>query len=493
MEHVFRHRLYGASKRPREESDAEASSFGGDRSADGLINATFDGTPEVSEAAFGIISRIGRDEREQCLGNTGDLATTGVGRLCIIAAPLSCPFICACLHPQRLPLQWRYCGLVFSGVKPCQAEASSRKHETPAPPKCPAEIQGFGVTAAEGESRNLSRSEEEPAESAGDSSGIPVIGLGGSAGSLGSFEVFFAAMPADERSGFRCHPALGARPRESAAGTGGPAHAHEGCAGRGCRARRAELRLRHSSQSVPGHPRRSPLSGRAGQAGRHSDAHRLLLPLAGRRSAAAGDRHPLFRGRLGRDLGSAGDPGRRRTGHRAGPQARPSSTRCRAARLPPDWSITSCRRIGCPRRCWNTSGIPTSAAENRRPSLRPKESREASRTSWPCVLAQTGCDFRCYKKSTILRRIERRMGLHRIADVARVQRPACPGRARGRRVAQGPVDQRHVVLPGRRDVRGTAREGHSAAGRSASRPTNRCGPGSPAAHRARRRTPWRFC
>ena len=33
------------------------------------------------------------------------------------------------------------------------------------------------------------------------------------------------------------------------------------------------------------------------------------------------------------------------------------------------------------------------------------------------VLAQTGCDFRCYKKSTILRRIERRMGLHRISNV----------------------------------------------------------------------------
>ena len=35
------------------------------------------------------------------------------------------------------------------------------------------------------------------------------------------------------------------------------------------------------------------------------------------------------------------------------------------------------------------------------------------------VLAQKGCDFRCYKKSTILRRIERRMGLHRISDLAR--------------------------------------------------------------------------
>ncbi len=35
------------------------------------------------------------------------------------------------------------------------------------------------------------------------------------------------------------------------------------------------------------------------------------------------------------------------------------------------------------------------------------------------VLAQKGSDFRCYKKSTIVRRIERRMGLHRIPDLAR--------------------------------------------------------------------------
>ncbi|MGC2062427.1 MAG: chemotaxis protein CheB [Thermodesulfovibrionales bacterium] len=35
------------------------------------------------------------------------------------------------------------------------------------------------------------------------------------------------------------------------------------------------------------------------------------------------------------------------------------------------------------------------------------------------VQAQKGCDFRCYKKSTIVRRIERRMGLHRIPDLGR--------------------------------------------------------------------------
>ncbi len=35
------------------------------------------------------------------------------------------------------------------------------------------------------------------------------------------------------------------------------------------------------------------------------------------------------------------------------------------------------------------------------------------------ILSQRGADFRCYKKSTIVRRIERRMGVHRISDFAR--------------------------------------------------------------------------
>jgi two-component system CheB/CheR fusion protein len=35
------------------------------------------------------------------------------------------------------------------------------------------------------------------------------------------------------------------------------------------------------------------------------------------------------------------------------------------------------------------------------------------------VLAKKGCDFGCYKKTTIVRRIERRMGLHRIPDLPR--------------------------------------------------------------------------
>lgn len=35
------------------------------------------------------------------------------------------------------------------------------------------------------------------------------------------------------------------------------------------------------------------------------------------------------------------------------------------------------------------------------------------------MLAQKGCDFRHYKKTTILRRVERRMGLHRIQDMGR--------------------------------------------------------------------------
>ena len=40
-----------------------------------------------------------------------------------------------------------------------------------------------------------------------------------------------------QRGGLRRHPAPGPRPREPAAGTPGPAHAHEGCAGPGRRCR----------------------------------------------------------------------------------------------------------------------------------------------------------------------------------------------------------------------------------------------------------------
>ena len=39
-------------------------------------------------------------------------------------------------------------------------------------------------------------------ERAGSSSGIPVVGMGGSSGSLGAFKTFFTTMPADSGAAF---------------------------------------------------------------------------------------------------------------------------------------------------------------------------------------------------------------------------------------------------------------------------------------------------
>ena len=69
------------------------------------------------------------------------------------------------------------------------------------------------------------------------------------------------------------------------------------------------------------------------------------------------------------------------------------------------------------------------------------------RRSFVLLRAQTGNDFSLYKRSTIYRRIERRMGLHQI-DNDRELRPL-PARepARDRAAVQGAADRRDELLP----------------------------------------------
>ena len=74
------------------------------------------------------------------------------------------------------------------------------------------------------------------------------------------------------------------------------------------------------------------------------------------------------------------------------------------------------------------------------------------------LCTREGHDFRCYKKAILLRRIQRRMGLNRIAaigDYGPVS-PGHPGRAQG--PGQGPPDRRDRVLP-RARVLGGPRSG----------------------------------
>ena len=76
------------------------------------------------------------------------------------------------------------------------------------------------------------------------------------------------------------------------------------------------------------------------------------------------------------------------------------------------------------------------------------ESRTArSRRSSSCCAAHTGNDFSLYKRSTICRRIERRMGLHQLDKIADYVRYPAGEPARGRAAVQRAADRRHELLP----------------------------------------------
>jgi chemotaxis response regulator CheB len=58
------------------------------------------------------------------------------------------------------------------------------------------------ATANKEESPAQDRHDEEASKAIGGTSGIPVVGIGGSAGALESFKRFFAAMPVDSGAAF---------------------------------------------------------------------------------------------------------------------------------------------------------------------------------------------------------------------------------------------------------------------------------------------------
>ena len=141
-----------------------------------------------------------------------------------------------------------------------------------------------------------------------------------------------------------------------------------------------------------------------------------------------------------------------------------------AAPSPPNWWTASCRPSGFP---GGHHGLPPAALRpGRRAGGRPGGRGQARRLPrHPGHRAgPDGCDFRCYKKSTCpaahrapdgaARRLRTWPGttslLHRDAEEVRAQ------------LVQGPADQRHGVLPGRR------RRSESS-GRQAARPLVRPG------------------
>ena len=105
------------------------------------------------------------------------------------------------------------------------------------------------------------------------------------------------------------------------------------------------------------------------------------------------------------------------------------------------------------------------AGRGRPPRGRPTRSRPTSwRRSSSCCSSRTSSDYRSYKRGTVVRRIERRMGLRQVGrhgglPQAAPRRPAGTGAA-----GQGHADRRQLLLPRRRGLRGAARAGHRPAG-----------------------------
>ena len=105
-----------------------------------------------------------------------------------------------------------------------------------------------------------------------------------------------------------------------------------------------------------------------------------------------------------------------------------------------------------------------------------------------------GFDFTGYKRSSIERRVAKRMSRGRRGVHTPTTSNYLELHARGvRRAVQHAADQRHRVLPGPPGV-GVPRDRRRV--RSCSRPvgpTRRCASGARAAPRVRSRTPWRWC
>ena len=114
---------------------------------------------------------------------------------------------------------------------------------------------------------------------------------------------------------------------------------------------------------------------------------------------------------------SACAPSRRRPGSSSS-RSRPrrSSTPCRGARSPPASPTSWLRSRSSPEQI--LSYVRHAPLHGRTEPLLPDGERSALEKIAILLRARTGHDFSLYKKSTVLRRIERRMGIHQIDRIA---------------------------------------------------------------------------
>jgi two-component system CheB/CheR fusion protein len=256
----------------------------------------------------------------------------------------------------------------------------------------------------------------EACEPAGATSGISVVGIGGSAGALESFKAFFEAMPPDSGAAFVIIQHL--------------APAHKSLLTE-LLAQHTRMRVVEAQDNMPAEPNcvyvippNQYLGIRDGvlYLAKPVMEHGIRMPIDYFLRSLAEDRQERAVCILFSGAGSDGAMGVRAV-RGAGGLAIAQDQTAQFGEMPRSAVATGLVDLVLP-----PSQMPRALTEYlRQPYVRCGEPADVLAAEgkpgglneiFAIVLAQTNCDFRCYKKSTILRRIERRMGLRHISDMA---------------------------------------------------------------------------
>ena len=246
---------------------------------------------------------------------------------------------------------------------------------------------------------------------------VLIVGLGASAGGLAALEQFFRERPARPRPGLRGgaapRPRPRQRPRPSSCSAVSRLPVVEVTDGMAVRAdavyvippnREMEVFDGALLLAVPSAPRgqRMAVDGffRSLADERGSDAIGVVLSGHRLRRRARPARHP----RRGRPLLRAGAGHRQVRRHAARPRCAPSP--CQPRSLPP----SSCPAL-------LASALGAARLRARHPAPARGRRRRARHASWRLLRSATGRDFSQYKRSSVVRRVERRMAANGIEDI----------------------------------------------------------------------------
>ncbi len=275
-----------------------------------------------------------------------------------------------------------------------------------------------GILRSGDESHNLTEPEKEAAGPASSPSAIPVVGMGGSAGSLEAFKTFFTNMPADSGAAFVVIQHL--------------APTHESLLAE-ILAQHTPMRVVQARDALPVEPNcvyvippNQYLQSRGGVLYLTDPVTHdgIRMPIDFFFRSLAGDRQERAICVLLSGAGSDGTLGVRAIRGSGGlsiaqdPQTAQFSDMPRSAVATGlvDFVLSPDRM---PEVLLNYLRHPYVRGGESTAALEAEEKLGDLQDILSLVLAQKGSDFRCYKKSAIVRRIERRMGLHRISDLAR--------------------------------------------------------------------------